>query len=145
DEAVLLETNIDDMSPELFPHVIARLLDAGAHDAWVTPIVMKKGRPAFTLSALCDPEREESIANVIFAETTTLGTRSTRVSKRALKREWVETHVAGARVRVKIGRRNGDITTVAPEHDDAVAAAEQTGLPLKQVYALAVEQVTPRN
>ena len=144
-EVVLVETNIDDMSPELLPHVVERLLSQGAQDAWITPIIMKKGRPAFTLSVLCTTELEEEISDVIFRETTTLGTRTTRASKRALKREWVDTEVAGHRVRVKIGRRRDEITTVAPEHDDAVAAAEASGLPLKQIYERAVEQVTGRN
>ena len=92
-----IEANIDDMSPELLPHAIEKLLEAGAHDAWVTPIVMKKGRPAFTLSALCSPEQEASIIDVFFRETTTLGLRTTPVAKHVLEREWVETRVDGER------------------------------------------------
>ena len=136
---VLVETNIDDMSPELFPHVIETLVEAGAQDAWVTPIVMKKGRPAFTLSVLCAADLEEQMAEVLFRETTTLGTRSSAVAKRAIEREWIGTDVAGLTVRVKVGHYNGQVATLAPEHDDALAAARASGLPLKQVYAVASE------
>ena len=141
---ILIETNIDDMSPELFPHIIEQLFAAGAQDAWITPIVMKKGRPAFTLSVLCAPGLEAEVAEVLFRETTTLGTRTTAVSKRAVAREWVDTEIAGEKVRVKIGRYNGEVSTVAPEHGDALAAAEASGLPLKQVYAAASEQAKRR-
>jgi uncharacterized protein (DUF111 family) len=137
---LLVETNLDDMSPELIPHVIERLLQEGAQDAWVTPILMKKGRPAYTLSVLCSLDLEQKVADVLFAETTTLGTRTTRASKRALERTWVDTNVGGTTVRVKLGIHAGVVTTAAPEHDEAVAAAKATGLPLKEVYARAVEQ-----
>lgn len=137
---VLVETNLDDMSPELLPHVIETLLGAGAQDAWITPIVMKKGRPAFTVAALCDRSLEETIVGVLFRETTTLGTRTTSVAKRALAREWVDTEIAGATVRVKVGHYDGEVATLAPEHEDALAVARTSGLPLKQVYSAATEE-----
>ena len=138
--AVLVEANIDDMSPELFPHAIDKLLQASAQDAWVTPIIMKKGRPAFTLSALCSAEHEASIVDVFFKETTTLGLRTSPVSKHVLEREWVHTRVDGKSVRVKVGRSHGLVTTIAPEHEDAMKAAASLGLPLKTVYARSVEE-----
>lgn len=137
--ALLVEANLDDMSPELLPEVIARLLAAGAQDAWVTPVVMKKGRPAFTLSALCTPAEHERVLDVIYAETTTFGTRTTAVAKDELERSWAEVGVAGCTVRVKLARRGGAVITAAPEHDDALAAARATGLPLKEVYRLALQ------
>lgn len=139
-DALVVESNIDDMSPELFPHAIDALLGAGAHDAWVTPIVMKKGRPAFTLSALCSPEQEATVIDVFFRETTTLGLRTRPVSKHVLEREWIETRIDGASVRVKVGRNNGDIATIAPEHDDAARAATDLGLPLRVVYERSIEE-----
>ncbi|MDQ4143316.1 MAG: nickel pincer cofactor biosynthesis protein LarC [Actinomycetota bacterium] len=145
EQALLIEANIDDMSPEMIPHVISKLLDSGAQDAWITPIVMKKGRPAYTLSVLCPPELGDRLTDLVFQETTTLGIRTIPATKRPLEREWVETEVAGSPVRVKVGRLDGRITTVAPEHDDAVAAAETSGLPLKEVYAKALRQATPRD
>jgi uncharacterized protein (DUF111 family) len=140
--ALLVEANLDDMSPELVPEVIARLLAAGAQDAWVTPIVMKKGRPAFTLSALCRPDDHARVLDVIYAETTTFGTRTTTVAKDELERSWTEVSVAGQPVRVKLARRGGTLVTAAPEHDDALVAARATGLPLKEIYRRALQAVS---
>ena len=137
---LIVEANIDDMSPELLPHAVTRLLAGGAQDAWVTPIVMKKGRPAFTLSALCSVEDEARIVDVFFKETTTLGLRTSKIDKRVLEREWVETRVEGRNVRVKVGRSNGLVTTVAPEHDDALGVATDLGIPLREIYARATEE-----
>jgi pyridinium-3,5-bisthiocarboxylic acid mononucleotide nickel chelatase len=134
EDVVVVECNIDDMNPELFPHVIDRLLGAGAQDAWVTPIVMKKGRPAFALSALAPRAMSERLATVLFEETSTLGLRITGADKVALEREWVEVEVVGARVRVKVGRRGSSVFTAAPEFEDAAEAARTTGLPLKEIY-----------
>ena len=133
--AILLETNIDDMSPELLPYVIDSLLAAGAQDAWLTSIVMKKGRPAFTLSVLVGKAEIDRVLDVVYRETTTLGVRVREVAKDELAREWMEVSVSGQPVRVKLGRRGGEIVTLAPEHDDAARAARATGLALKEVYA----------
>lgn len=127
------------MSPELFPHVIDMLLAAGAADAWLTPIVMKKGRPAFTLSALVTGENLERVRDVFFRETTTFGVRSYAIDKQELERSWVEVQVDGHPLRVKIGRRGGTTITVSPEHDDAEKVSRATGLPLKEVYTRATE------
>lgn len=136
---LLVETNVDDMSPELLPHVVERLIEEGAQDAWLTPIVMKKGRPAHIISALVDPARRDTLVEVIFAETTTLGVRTTTVTKEALRRAWTSVDVEGHPVRLKIGRRRGDTVTMAPEYEDAAAVARATGLPLKEVYARALD------
>ena len=141
-DAVLVETNLDDLSPELLPHVLDALLEAGAHDAWVTPVVMKKGRPGFVLSVLGPPERHDALVEIVFGETSTLGLRTTPVHREILDREWVEVEVDGLPVRVKLGRRDGRITTAAPEHDDAAAAARATGLPLKAIYERALRAVS---
>lgn len=139
DKSLLLEANIDDMSPELLPHVIESLLAAGAQDAWVTPIVMKKGRPAFTLSVISDPMHRYHLLEMIFRETTTFGVRSQLVRRDVLHRRTVEVEVEGHLARVKLGMRSGDITTASVEHDDALEIARKTGLPLKEVYSLALE------
>jgi pyridinium-3,5-bisthiocarboxylic acid mononucleotide nickel chelatase len=141
-DAVLIETNLDDFSPELLPHVLDALLAAGAHDAWVTPVVMKKGRPGFVLSVLGPPDRHEALVEIVFRQTTTLGLRTTPVVREVLDRGWMEVQVEGHPVRVKLGRRGGNITTAAPEHDDAAAAARATGLPLKAVYERALQALT---
>ncbi|MDQ4064905.1 MAG: nickel pincer cofactor biosynthesis protein LarC [Actinomycetota bacterium] len=131
---LVLETNIDDMSPELIPYVIDGLIRAGAQDAWVTPILMKKGRHAFTLSALVDAGARERVMEVLYRETTTLGLRWRFVEKDELLREWVEIDVEGQPVRVKVGRRGPDVVTISPEYEDCAKAARATGMPLKDVY-----------
>lgn len=137
--AVVAETNIDDMNPELIPYVVDSLLAAGAHDAWTTPIVMKKGRPAITLYALFDPDDQDRVLDVIYRETTTLGVRISQVIKDTLPREWMEVQVEGHVVRVKLAHRAGEVITAAPEYEDAVAAATATGLALREVYARAAK------
>jgi uncharacterized protein (TIGR00299 family) protein len=143
--AVVLEANIDDMSPELLPDIVDLLLSEGAQDAWLTPIVMKKGRPAFTLGVLCGVDRSEKLRNVIFQETSTLGVRLTSVTKNVLERHWVDANVEGMTVRVKVGRQGSQTITTSPEHDDAVAVARATGLPLRRVYDLALADVAAKS
>ena len=132
---LLLETNIDDMNPELIPYVIDALIREGAVDAWSTPIVMKKGRPALKLSALVDGSNKERVLDAFYRETTTLGVRTVPIEKDELLREWIEIKVDGHPIRIKIARRGTDVVTVAPEYEDAAKVARATGLPLKEVYA----------
>ena len=131
---LVLETNVDDLNPELYAYVLERLFAAGAQDAWLTPIVMKKGRPAVTISVLASPSREEAIRQVLFRETGTLGIRSSVVDKQALEREWVEVATRHGLVRVKIGRLEGNTVTVAPEFEDCVTVAREAGVPAREVY-----------
>lgn len=135
EDAVVVEANLDDMSPELAAHVLERLLRAGAQDAWFTPIVMKKGRPAFTLSALASPDVRARVVDVLFEETTTFGVRWRPVSREALDRHWIETDVEGHAVRVKVAERHGRVVSLAPEYTDALAAAEALKRPLRHVYS----------
>jgi uncharacterized protein (TIGR00299 family) protein len=141
----LIETNIDDMVPELFPYAIEALLRAGADDAWTTAIQMKKDRPAFLLSVLVHEARRAAVIDTLFRETTTLGCRIVPVEKEELDRSWIEVDVEGHAVRVKIARRAGDITTMAPEYEDAVKVARATGAPLKDVYARALAGARERS
>lgn len=133
--AVVLEANIDDMNPELYEYVMERLFAAGAHDVWTTPIVMKKGRPAVTLSVLCGPAEEQAARDVLFAETTTLGMRRRQVEKWTLPREILSVQVEGGTVRVKVARVEGRVTGAAPEYADCVRVAREASRPLKDVYA----------
>lgn len=135
--ALLLETTVDDLSGELVPPVLDALRAAGASDAWARPVSMKKGRPGVEIVCLASPERGEALRRVLFRETTTLGVRGTLVEKWSLDREWVEVDVAGCRVRVKLGRLNGSVMNAAPEFEDCVSASRASGLPLKEIFALA--------
>jgi uncharacterized protein (TIGR00299 family) protein len=138
DEAVVLEANVDDLDPRLWPGVLSALLAAGASDAWLTPILMKKGRPAHTLSVLTAPERLVDVRAVVYAESSTIGMRVHRVGKDALEREVVEVDVRGRMVRVKLARSGHEVVNSAPEYDDVVAAAAALGAPVKTVLAEAV-------
>ena len=132
---LLLETNVDDMDPRLWPPVLTRLLDAGASDAWLTPIVMKKGRLAHTLSVLVDAPALAAVRHAVFVETTTIGLRETVVDKRALDRTERSVEVDGHRVRIKTATLDGLLVNGQPEYDDVVAAARAAGRPIKAVLA----------
>jgi uncharacterized protein (TIGR00299 family) protein len=137
DGGLVLEANIDDMTPELAPWVLDRLLEAGAADVWFTPVHMKKGRPGITLSVLCPPGTEAALRAVLWRETSTLGVRGLPVRKWMLERRIVEVQVLGGKARVKLGLDQGVVVNVAPEFEDCARLAGQTGQPLKEVMARA--------
>jgi uncharacterized protein (TIGR00299 family) protein len=136
--AVLLETNLDDMPPELVPDAVERCFAAGALDVWTTSAQMKKGRPGFVLSALARPGAEVAVARALLEETTALGVRTTRLDRWELEREERTVHVTARVVRVKLGLHDGDLVYHAPEHDDCAAVARETGRPVKSVWAEAL-------
>ena len=135
---VVLELNVDDLAPEIAAYVLERLLESGAQDAWLTPIVMKKGRSAVTISALCSSEREGELRQLLFRETGTLGIRSTRVRKRALEREHVTVATTHGSVRVKVGWSGGAAVSVAPEYEDCARVAREADVPLREIYEQAL-------
>ena len=130
---VMLEANVDDLDPRLWPGVLSALMDAGASDAWLTPILMKKGRPAHTLSVLGRPDVVPGLERVVLAHTTTIGLRRHAVDKVALPRETLEVVVYGERVRVKLARLAGEVVTATPEYDDVARVAALKGLPERVV------------
>ena len=138
---LVLAANVDDLDPRIWPLVLARLLDAGAVDAWITPIVMKKGRPAHTVTVLADLGAAEAVRRVLFTETSTIGLREHEVTKRALQRHVVTVQVLGYPVRVKVAELHGEEVNAQPEFEDVAAAAEATGRPVKAVLAAAVAAV----
>jgi uncharacterized protein (TIGR00299 family) protein len=132
-EAVdVLETNLDDVTGETLGYVIARALAAGALDAWATPAVMKKGRPAHVLHVLTHPDSTQALQQLVFAETGTLGIRRAAVIRTVLNRHSATVDVAGTAVRIKHGPYGAK-----PEHDDLAAAAAELDLPLRAVARLA--------
>ncbi|MFK0169615.1 nickel pincer cofactor biosynthesis protein LarC [Streptomyces sp. NPDC090306] len=137
-QEVVVSANVDDLDPRVWPHVLTRLLQAGAADAWLTPILMKKGRPAHTLSALCAPPVLEAVRETITAETSTIGTREHRVEKHALEREFTDVDLDGVRVRVKVARHRGRAVNVQPEYEDVAGAADRLGIPVKTALARSV-------
>lgn len=137
DVALVTSTNVDDMDPRLWPRVLARLLEVGAQDAWLAPILMKKGRPAHTLHVLSDPEHAQAVRDVVVRETSAIGMRVQAVAKHALPRDEVEVVVDGDRVRVKRAWLDGRVVNAQPEWEDVAVAAARTGAPAKQVLARA--------
>jgi uncharacterized protein (TIGR00299 family) protein len=134
---VVLEANVDDLDPRVWPTVLASLLDAGAADAWLTPIVMKKGRPAHTLSVLGTPHLAPELRDEIFRLTSTIGMRQTRVDRWALDRGWADVLVDGHRVAVKVAYRDGVVAHATPEFDDVANTAATLGRPVRDVLAAA--------
>jgi uncharacterized protein (TIGR00299 family) protein len=137
ESAVLLAANVDDLDPRLWPDVLAQLLDAGAADAWLTPILMKKGRPAHTLSVLCGTDRAELLRGLVFQLVPTLGVRESAVDKWVLDRRWETVQVGGQQVRIKLGLLGGRAITATPEFEDVAAAAAAVGRPQREVMAQA--------
>ena len=129
---VLLEVNVDDATGEALAHAVATLLEAGAHDAWITPILMKKGRPAYTVSALADQALADQVGRVLVAETGSLGVRGQTLARWPAARSGQEVEVEGLPVRVKVSAGR-----VKVEHDDAARAARRSGLPLREVVSRA--------
>ena len=130
---LLIETNVDDLDPRVWPAVIAALLDAGASDAWLTPILMKKGRPTHTLSVLVAADLAEPVRAAIFRQTSTIGLREQPLGKHALDREMVAVEVDGQPIAVKLARHDGVLVNAQPEYDDVVRAAAALGRPVNDV------------
>ena len=142
--AVVIETNLDDLSPELVPDAAERCFAAGALDVWVTSAGMKKGRPGVVLAALARPADERAVAETMLRETTALGVRVSPVRRWELERRFVTVSVAGEPVRVKLGLLDGETVNAAPEHDDCRAVARRTGATVKDVWAAALAAAVER-
>ncbi len=138
DRVLVLETEVDDTSPQLLGPLLDRLLAAGALDAFFTPVQMKKGRPGVLVSVIAPPGRREDIEELLFRETTTLGVRRQEWERTALDRETTQVETAYGPIRVKIGRRRGTLYNVSPEFEDCQRAAEAQGVAVKEVLAAAL-------
>jgi uncharacterized protein (TIGR00299 family) protein len=139
DEVTILETNIDNMSPEILGYTMERLLDSGALDVYYTPIYMKKSRPSVILTVLAKCGDEKKFSDIIFKETSTLGVRLSHSSRYCMDREMVKVNTQYGDVRVKIASM-GDIMKFAPEYEDCKNIAVKTGLPINKVYELVNEK-----
>lgn len=139
DEAVLLETNLDDTTGEALGYVQGRLLEAGALDAWFTPITMKKSRPAVMLSVLAPPPRAPELAGLILRETTTLGVRWQSVRRTIAGRAIETVETPWGAVRVKVKQLAGRPLSAAPEYEDCARLAREAGVPWQEVYKAAQE------
>jgi uncharacterized protein (TIGR00299 family) protein len=135
---IVYETNVDDLDPRIWPQVLSRLMEAGAADAWLTPILMKKGRPAHTLSVLVGSANAEEVRSVILSETSAIGLREFGIRKHAADREFASVEVDGRLIHVKIARYGGQVVNVQPEYEDVAAAAAALKKPVKTILAKAI-------
>lgn len=135
---IVVEANIDDLNPQLYPHVMDRLFAAGARDVWLTPIVMKKGRSATTLSVLAEEAIFPAVAAMLMAETTTIGMRYYQVNRLEAERRIVTVATPWGEVHVKVSSLRGQVANVAPEYEDCRQLAAEHALPLKVVWQKAL-------
>jgi len=146
-EYLELEANIDDLNPEIFPYVLKRLLDDGALDAWIEPIIMKKGRPAHKLCVLTTEDLRLSMETIIYTETSTIGIRSHVVQRSALVRRELKVETPWGEVRAKAAYLHGFLVNVAPEFEDCARLAAERELPLKLLMdgakSVALKQAEP--
>lgn len=133
----VLETNLDDLNPEIFDHAMDRLFKAGARDVWLTPVQMKKNRPATLLRVLCAPSDVNAMADILFSETTTLGIRESSVVRTSLAREMRSVETAFGEIRVKVTLGDESWARAIPEYEDCRQLAEKLGVPLREIYRAA--------
>ncbi len=133
-KVVLIETNIDDMNPEFYDHVMDSLFSAGALDVFFTPIMMKKNRPAVKLSVLVPPVQRETISRLLLTETSSYGVRSFEMDRTILDRTQLDLKTPYGKVQIKVGSLDGEIVHFAPEYDQCRQIARKHKIPIKQVY-----------
>ncbi len=136
----VLEANLDDMNPQIYGYFLEKALAAGALDVFATPVQMKKNRPGLLITVLCTPQDETKFQEMLFAETTTLGVRSTTAHRRILPREWVKVRTEFGEVRMKVACIDGQIRQASPEFDDCRKLAIENNVPLQQVLDEAMRQ-----
>jgi uncharacterized protein (TIGR00299 family) protein len=134
DNCLVMETNIDDTTPELVGALTQKLLASGAFDVFTTSIQMKKQRPGMLLTVLCAPSRRDALLDLIFTESTTFGVREHLTRRTMLERRWEPVTTPYGQVRVKLGSWKGRAVTASPEYDDCLSLAEKTGIPLRTIF-----------
>jgi len=137
EELLMVETNVDDVSPQVLGHLLDLALARGALDCYFTPVQMKKNRPGVLVSILCRPSEREALTGLLFEETPTLGVRSYAVRRRALEREAVTVETEFGTIAVKVARRAGRVLGATPEFEECRAAALAHGVPLRDVQEAA--------
>ncbi|MDI6782799.1 MAG: nickel pincer cofactor biosynthesis protein LarC [bacterium] len=134
----VIETNIDDLNPQIYGYLMEKLFSAGALDVYYTPIQMKKNRPGILLTLLTSATNVDRLTEIIFTETTTFGIRIYPAKRQTLDRESVTVQTKYGSIRVKVGKRNGKIVSASPEYQDCLLAAEKHNIPIKEVYQASV-------
>lgn len=134
EELIMLETNIDDMNPEFYDYIFEKGFSSGALDIFLTPIIMKKGRPAAKLSVLTGRDSMEKLTALLFKETSSFGIRVSKIDRIKIERDTIKVITRFGDIKVKTGKRDGKNITVSPEYDDCKVAAEKSGASIKEVY-----------
>jgi pyridinium-3,5-bisthiocarboxylic acid mononucleotide nickel chelatase len=140
EKIMVLEANLDDLSPQVLAYAMERLLAEGALDVFSVPVQMKKSRPGALLTVLAKMEDANRLTKLIFAETTTLGVRRREEQRQTLSRRWETVHTAWGPVRIKIANMNGSVSNYAPEYEDCRTLAEAQHVPLRTVMQEAIQQ-----
>jgi uncharacterized protein (TIGR00299 family) protein len=136
---LVLETNLDDLNPEIYPYVVDRLFTEGALDVTMIPIQMKKNRPGTQIQVLCDHFQGEKLKSILFQETTTLGIRRYHVDRHALARRTVTVKTPFGDIRVKVAVTDQGAEKISPEYEDCKLLAEESNLPISQIYQEALQ------
>jgi uncharacterized protein (DUF111 family) len=139
DVVTVIETNIDDMNPQWYEHIMERLFGVGALDVSMTPIQMKRNRPAMQLSVIAPTQCLADALNVLFTETTTIGVRTSQMRRFKLERERLVVETRYGPIGAKVARRGDRIVNVSPEHRECQEVAQEKGVPLKEVYQAVLE------
>ena len=134
---IVIETNVDDMSPQIYGYFAEKALAAGALDVFSTPAQMKKNRPGLLITILCEPGHASRLIDLVFRETTTIGVRTREARRKTLDRETVAVATPFGEVRMKVSHMNGSVLNATPEYEDCQRIAAERGVPLKQVMAAA--------
>lgn len=143
DDILVVETNIDDMNPQLYPYIIEKLLASGAHDAYLIPIIMKKGRPGILLSVMVERLKLDSIITTIYSQTSTIGLRIQNIGRKKLPRRKIDVHTSLGTVRAKVVHRdNGDVVTA--EFEECKRIAEEKQMPLMEVMRILEREIGTR-
>ena len=141
DSVDIIETNVDDMSPEITGYVTTQLFANGALDVFLTPIFMKKGRPATQITVLCPTAQRDALIKLLLTETTTFGVRLSSADRVKLRRDFTQIETQWGAIQAKRGYLNGTLIKTVPEYEDCKRLAEQNNIPLRQIYAEALSNI----
>lgn len=136
---IIIEANIDDLNPQVYEYTMDKLFDVGALDVWLTPIVMKKSRPATLLSVLLNSRDIDEIARILFTETSTIGIRYQYVERIVAQRDFNTVETPWGEVKIKISKYNNEVCHISPEYDDCRRIAQTNKIPLKEIQQLVLE------
>ena len=142
DNVDIIETNVDDMSPEITGYVTTQLFEHGALDVFLAPVYMKKGRPATQITVLCPTTQRDRLIELLLTETTTFGVRLSSADRIKLRRDFVQVETQWGTIQAKRGYLNGTLIKTVPEYEDCKRLAEQNNIPLRQVYAEALRNLS---